>query len=152
MEIPFASYVCQMQAMSRKWTVDVCQKWGMSRKLTVGARLADSWTWLLQVYGVISVFWSHFPLQKPPWNGSKGKPLKEYRGERWFRVNWAAKHASKSSLCLFCGRIPGLPRQFGRVLTCKQSNRCRISLVGLGGRWWNGNRRRSTLTVWLRCQ
>ena len=65
---------------------------GMPRKSTVGVRLADSWTWLLQVHFVMGVFWSNVPQQKAPmlaslsWNGSKGKSLKEYRGEGWFRA------------------------------------------------------------------
>ena len=93
--------------------------------------------------------------------------LYKNRGERYFRANWASKHASKqtrwftSEFSHLSGRsadrFQDLRRQFGRVLTCKQSNRCNHwfnSLVGLGGptqkNLWNGNRRRrSTLAVWL---
>ena len=96
------------------------------------------------------------------WNGGKGKPLKEYRGEKWFHANWAAKHASKqtwrftSEVISGCSvdRFQDPPRQFWRVLTCKQSSRYNISLTWLGGptlikNLWNGNKKCSTFTVWL---
>ena len=75
------------------------------------------------------------------WNGSKGKPLKEYRGKRWYHANWAAKYTSKQTWRFRSEVISGrsvdkfqdLPRRFGRRLTCKQSNRYNILLVGLSG-------------------
>ena len=40
---------------------------------------------------------------------------------------------------------------FGEVLTCKQNNGYNCSLVGLGNpkNLWTGNRKRSSLTVWV---
>ena len=76
----FASCVCQMQGMSCKSIACKPRRrisghrlkrknrmLSQASKSKVGICLADSWTWLLQVHGVISVFWSHFPQWQPSW-------------------------------------------------------------------------------------
>ena len=64
---------------------------GMSHTLTVAVLLVDSWTSLLWVHGVICVLSGLISSTEVPmlsslsWSVGKSKPLKEHRGERWFR-------------------------------------------------------------------
>ena len=64
---------------------------GMSHTLTVAVLLVDSWTSLLWVHGVICVLSGPISSTEVPmlsslsWSVGKSKPLKEHRGERWFR-------------------------------------------------------------------
>ena len=89
----------------------------------------------------ISVLSGHFPLQTlPGWHHkagmeSRGNPLKESRGERWFHSDWDAKSvrieswrltSEVVSLAVLWVDSRDLPRQFGRDLTCKENDVCDI--------------------------
>ena len=92
-------------------------------------------------------FLSHLPLQKPPyWHHEvrmvgRGEPLKETRRERRFYDDLGAEsdrnEAWRPMSEVVSGRsvvgFQNLPRQVGRVLTCKECNRWKFLPVGLGG-------------------